>query len=463
MKRNAAITCIAFALALGAGSCSDLKKDLPSPSAGTQIHPEAWMQKASAEFHGTYLKGKSYETKECQPCHGGPLNGGTSRTSCFTCHALYPHTAAWTRPDSASFHGKFLKAMSYNGTECQSCHGTNYQGGTSGESCFSCHTSYPHGAQWMTGGAAASHGLYLRGKGWNDAECTSCHGSNYAGGTSGQSCFACHDAYPHDVRFSSGGHPSYLYGNQYPLDGCKTCHGSAYTGGNAQQSCMSSGCHVEPGGAQRSPEACNTCHGAFGSASAALLNSAPPKSVLGQTAPTVRGVGAHATHLDTTGLGKGVECQECHVVPATLFAAGHVDNMTVSAPHMVTMAGTLGRLVTGDGTLRPAPAFNGTSCSGTYCHGNWKLRKATSTNQFIYNATDSIMVGAIANAPVWTGQSAQAACGTCHGLPPQGHSAAFGACANCHGDVVNASMQIINPAKHMNGKINALTQELPMR
>jgi predicted CxxxxCH...CXXCH cytochrome family protein len=126
------------------------------------------------------------------------------------------------------------------------------------------------------------------------------------------------------------------------------------------------------------------------------------------------------------------------------------------------MNDTLAPLVTGDGTLRPSPAWNGTTCSNTYCHGNWKLRKATSAYQFVYNATDSVMVGA-AYAPAWTGGSAQAACGTCHGLPPQGHTAAFGACVNCHSDVVGASMQIINPAKHMNGKINALTVELPMR
>jgi hypothetical protein len=454
---------IGFALALGAGSCSELKKDLPSPVGGSQIHPEAWMEEAATEFHGTYLKGKGYDTKECQPCHGGPLNGGTSQTSCFQCHALYPHDAAWSSPDSADFHGTFLKAMSYNATECQSCHGTNYLGGSSDVSCLSCHPSYPHNAQWTTGGAASSHGLYLRGKQWNDAECQACHGTNYAGGTSGQSCFTCHDPYPHDVRFTSGGHQNYLYSHQYPLNNCQTCHGPSYTGGNTQVSCMTSLCHVEPGGTPRSPEACNTCHGAFGASSTVLTNAAPPKSVLGETSPTVRGVGAHAPHLSTTGTGKSLKCQECHLVPATLFAPGHIDNMTVSTPHKVTMADTLARLVTGDGTLRPNPAFDGTSCGGTYCHGNWKLRKATSAYAFIYGPTDSVMVGSFANAPVWTGQSAEAACGTCHGLPPQGHATTFGPCANCHTDVVNASMQIIDPTKHINGKINALGQELPMR
>ena len=457
MKQQSAMFFFVLVLALGAGSCSDLKKDLPSPVAGSQIHPEAWMQEASTEFHGTYLKGKAYDTKECQPCHGGPLSGGTSKTSCFRCHALYPHADTWMEQASGNFHGRFLKGMSYNATECQTCHGATYTGGSSQVSCFSCHSSYPHGAQWTAGGAAASHGLYLRGKGWNDAECQSCHGANYAGGTSGASCFGCHDAYPHEVKFTNG-HTGYLYANLYPLDGCKTCHGSTYAGGNAQTSCMTSGCHVEPGGAARSPEACNTCHGAFTALSTVLTNSAPPTSVQGDTARTVRGVGAHAAHFGGF-LGKELKCQECHAVPATLTQAGHINT---ALPAEVVMNDTLARLVTGDGTLHPAPAWNGTTCGNTYCHGTWKLRKATSSYAFVYNAADSVMVGG-AFSPSWTGGSAEAACGTCHGLPPQGHSAAFGACSNCHSDVVNASMEIINPARHMNGKINALTVEIPMR
>jgi hypothetical protein len=459
MKRHHLFSAIVLGLSLAVWSCSELKKDLPSPVSGAAaVHPDGWVQAASMEFHGAYLRAKNYETKECQPCHGGPLSGGTSQASCFRCHALYPHGAAWTQTDASDFHGRFLKAMAYNAQECQSCHGATYTGGTSSVSCYGCHASYPHRAEWNTGGDAGSHGLFLKAKSWNDIECRACHGATYTGGTSGLGCFTCHDAYPHSSRFSAGGHTAYLYANLYPLSGCRTCHGSSYTGGNAGESCMQAGCHVDGTGVPKSPEACNTCHGDFRSPAAALLSSAPPKGVLGETEATSRAVGAHAKHLLTGTVGKTVRCQECHLVPATLLQAGHIND---KLPADVIMNDTLGRLVTGDGTLRPSPSWNGTSCGNTYCHGNWKLRKATSQYQWIYNSTDSVMVGA-AYAPVWTGGSAQAACGTCHGLPPQGHSTAIMACYACHDDV-NEAMQIVDPSRHINGKIDVLTQQIPMR
>ena len=459
MKRPVLCFALALGFSLALWSCSELKKDLPSPVSGEAVvHPEGWNQPSSGEFHGTYLKSKEYETKECQPCHAAPLNGGTAKSSCFKCHALYPHSAAWTQSASADFHGRFLKAMAYNAQECQTCHGAAYDGGTSGVACFTCHSAYPHTAQWNSGGAAGSHGLFLKARSWNDTECRACHGETYTGGTSGVGCFACHDAYPHAARFAAGGHTAYLYANLYPFNGCTTCHGSSYTGGNAGESCMQAGCHVDRTGAAKSPEACNTCHGDFLAPASDFLSAAPPKGVRGETSQTYRGVGAHAKHLLAATFGRVVRCQECHVVPAALAQAGHIDTQL---PAEVVMNDTLARLVTGDGTLRPSPSWDGTSCSNTYCHGNWKLRKATSAYPWIYNSTDSVMLGAV-YTPAWTGGSGQAACGTCHGLPPQGHSTVIMACYACHDDV-NEAMQIVDPSRHINGKIDVLTQQIPMR
>ncbi len=454
MKRPFLFAVIALGLSLALFSCSELKKDLPTPVSGAAaVHPEGWNQESSSDFHGTYLKARNFDTKECQPCHGGPFTGGTSQTSCFRCHSLYPHSATWNQTAAGDFHGRFLKAMSYNATDCQTCHGTDYNGGTSQVACFSCHGTFPHGAVWNTG-----HGQYLKTKNWTDTECQACHGTDYAGGTSSVACFSCHDPYPHSVRFPSGRHTNYLYPNGYPLAVCRTCHGSDYNGGNTGVSCMQPGCHVDQNGTQKSPEACNTCHGVFRAPASDFLSSAPPKGVLGDTAQTYRGVGAHQKHLLTGDLGKPLKCQECHVVPATLNQAGHIDT---KLPAEVAMTDTLAGLVTGDGAVHPSPAWNGTTCTNTYCHGNWMLQKNTSAYPWIYNPTDSVMVGA-AYAPVWTGGSAQAACGTCHGLPPQGHTALLGACVNCHSDVVDANMQIIDQSKHINGKIDVLTVEVPM-
>ena len=315
------------------------------------------------------------------------------------------------------------------------------------------HATFPHVAAWTAG-----HGQYLKGKNWTDTECQSCHGTDYAGGTSGVACFSCHDPYPHAVRFPSGLHTNYLYPNGYPLGICQTCHGADYTGGNAGVSCMQPGCHVDQNGVPKSPEVCNTCHGVFRAPASDFLSAAPPKGVLGDTAQTYRGVGAHQKHLLTGTLGKSLKCQECHRVPSTFSQPGHIDT---KLPAEVAMNDTLSRLVTGDGSVHPSPVWNGTTCANTYCHGNWKLLKSSSQFPGYYNATDTAIVGA-AFSPAWTGGSTEAACGSCHGLPPKGHTGVFNQCA-CHSDVVDASMHIIDPSKHMNGKINVLTVELPMR
>jgi predicted CxxxxCH...CXXCH cytochrome family protein len=122
---------------------------------------------------------------------------------------------------------------------------------------------------------------------------------------------------------------------------------------------------------------------------------------------------------------------------------------------------TLARLTTGDGTFHPNPSYNHATgfCSNSYCHGSWVLPRASSSYAFIF--TDSVMSGNNYQ-PRWNNGTGDAACGTCHGLPPAGHSAAtLSACANCHTGVVNSSGSIIDKTKHINGKINAFNTERP--
>ena len=84
--------------------------------------------------------------------------------------------------------------------------------------------------------------------------------------------------------------------------------------------------------------------------------------------------------------------------------------------------------------------------------------KISSPYQFLF--TDSVMVGA-KYAPMWTGGTSEATCGSCHGLPPVGHTPApLTGCTACHADVVNSSGTIIDKTKHINGKINAFGVEL---
>jgi predicted CxxxxCH...CXXCH cytochrome family protein len=234
---------------------------------------------------------------------------------------------------------------------------------------------------------------------------------------------------------------------------CKSCHGGNYAGGTAQKSCLT--CHTQTNG----PEACNTCHGTFSAPVSNNVLWAPPRAVNGDTATTSRGVGAHQGHLQAT-IGKVLKCQECHTVPSQVYALGHINS---PSPAIVAMNDTLANLVSGSGSLIPHPSYSASQlqCSNTYCHGNWQVQKATApaNRQYIY--TDSLIVGAN-YSPKWTGGVNEAACGSCHGLPPKGHlgygtnDLPLSSCGNsgCHTGVVDATGKILDPTKHINGKID---------
>jgi len=377
--------CVAFLLA----GCSDLNDKLPAAAPAEGIHGAEWTTQSSAGFHGTVLKANGYNSTACAKCHGKYAQGGTSGVACGTCHAGYPHPSGWTTPASTAFHGKALKQANWNVNACAPCHAPTFLGGTSGVSCYTCHPSYPHGAGWMTN-STGFHGLYVAQHNWDMNSCKSCHGNDFAGGQTGESCLTCH------------------------------------TNG---------------------PEACNTCHGG--------VNAAPPKDLSNNTATTARGVGAHQAHL--TGpfklVATGVACAGCHTVPSSTNAPGHLDT---PLPAEVPMASTLARTASSGYVPVPAvssPNASTVTCANTYCHGAWRLRSRPAT-AFAY--TDSIIVGAF-KSPLWT-VSTDGACGSCHGLPPQGHIPfALSACYSCHGDVMDASGNLKNKALHMNGKINMTT------
>ena len=111
----------------------------------------------------------------CVSCHGSVTSaadsGGISGVSCFLasrngqgCHAGGPGTAphpldnTWVADSPAvQPHGNNAKAapgVSSGFAYCQACHGTgtNFAGGSSGRSCYPCHeASAPHPSQWRTG------------------------------------------------------------------------------------------------------------------------------------------------------------------------------------------------------------------------------------------------------------------------------------------------------------------------
>jgi predicted CxxxxCH...CXXCH cytochrome family protein len=226
---------------------------------------------------------------------------------------------------------------------------------------------------------------------------------------------------------SANFHAKYIQSKNFDLTLCQSCHGATFTGGTTGQSCNT--CHSKPGG----PENCTTCHGS--------VNAAPPKDLKDNVSPKVRGVGAHQKHVLGGSLGAPVACNECHTVPATLYAAGHLDATANAEVRFDSVSSNY--------RSNAVYTASNVSCTNTYCHGN--------------------MPGGNVNTTItWTDTSATAvACGTCHGdvtkttlkekaFPKSGHTfaAVTTDCSTCHGDVVNASLAIINPSRHINGKTN---------
>ena len=432
-------------------------------------------------------------------CHGATLGAGGSNTrpvwtrvdgsqaACGTCHGAPPpassgHPAATGGlPGCASCHPDTIRpdgtidvsgGRHMNGVldvialSCSSCHGDATRAsnpaapprGTRGETattaravgahqahledgplrqavaCTECHV-VPTSPGHATGSVDLTFGPLARASGasptWNGSSCSStyCHGGTIVSGGgsnttpvwtsvgSGQTaCGTCHGLPPPAAQ----GHPA-VSGD---VTTCGGCHpGTVRSDGTID---VGGGLHMN-GTVDVTGLTCTSCHG---DAARAQNPAAPPRGTGGETATTARAVGAHQAHLTGGTIRQAVACGECHVVPTS----------TAHSNGVVDLA--FGPLARSDGA---SPTWDGSSCSSTYCHGG------------------TITGGGGSNtAPRWTSVgSGQAACGTCHGLPPpatQGHPAVSGgltACSGCHPDTVTASGTInLAGGKHINGTVD---------
>ncbi len=298
------------------------------------------------------------------------------------------------------------------------------------------------------------HGRLLGATGFNG--CSQCHASDLSGGVTGSACNTtdCHPSIDvHQTGIldpsSTAFHAKYIKGINWELDQCATCHGTDYGGGYSAGGCNTTGCHT----AAEGPEACNTCHG--DPSDQAMI--APPQDLLDNSEGTI-GIGAHTAHLTDAAISDNVACIECHTVPSSLNSPGHLD-ATAGAE---LIFGTLSTTVTNvegtqyydsdRGLFSPAPAYDmatGT-CSGSYCHGNFKNGN-----------TDNVVS--------WTAGSDGAKCGSCHGDPdtgdplPGGSHFQVATCESCHAAVVTRGadgLEFVAPEKHINGKLNVFGTEI---
>jgi len=345
-------------------------------------------------------------------------------------------------PASQEFHGATVKAKGLK--SCEQCHDSNFNGGTANTSCATvdCH---PNVAVHQDGindqNSANFHGLYIATKKIKMADCNQCHGNNYSGGIASPACTQCHTTITvHQNGIidttSANFHGKYVASLKWDMSKCKDCHGTTYAGGVASPSCNK--CHTNTGG----PEACNTCHGNF--TDPTLI--APPVDINRNTDTKLASIGAHSTHLLNVKIGPMVKCSDCHTVPTSLYSPGHIDN---NGRAEVILNTKYSDYQLSNGTYD----LSTNKCSNTYCHGNFSFPKATSQWSFAYTA--DYMEGANYQ-PIWNKvDRTQAACGTCHGLPPKGHmDSDLKGCATCHQGIVDDHGKIIDKVKHMDGKIN---------
>jgi len=345
--RTLAVGCALLALVVA--GCS---KKNGTPFDADSGHPADFFAK-----HGTYYQADS---GSCQECHGGDLLGGISAVSCSTssfgnqsCHAGGPgaaagHGAGWSAASSHGATAKKAPGAASGFAYCKGCHGTDFKGGSSGQSCFPCHGwNAPHAKSGWSGGGS-KHQSTNTG---NASVCAQCH--QKAAGTPG--CYnstLCHGA-------KNSGHPSgWSAGNQHGATAkaapggssgfsyCESCHGSGLSGGSANQSCLvNSGCHgwsaphansgwAGGGSSHRTTDmgnasVCAQCHqkaaGTPGCFNSTLCHGSSGGHPAGWSAGSQHGATAEAApgaasgmaycsgcHGNTFGGGTGPSCLTCH-------------------------------------------------------------------------------------------------------------------------------------------------------
>jgi predicted CxxxxCH...CXXCH cytochrome family protein len=219
-------------------------------------------------------------------------------------------------------------------------------------------------------------------------------------------CTSCHGAPP------PAPHPQ--------MTTCSMCHADVV--GPDNHTIVDRNLHVDGTVEVSFDTSCNACHGG--------VNFAPPKDLLGNTTKTASGVGAHQTHVLGTERSRAVPCGECHVVPDDVFDPGHFDT---DRPAELTFSGVA--LANG-----ASPTYENGSCAQTSCHGA------------VF--PDGNPSGGSNTTPTWTiVNGTEAACGSCHSLPPPPPHPGPYPCDNCHGDIAHDGITFTHPELHVDGRV----------
>ena len=423
-------------------------------------HPKGWGTPTDRDqFHGAAMRDAGYNYVECAQCHGGDQRGGKSGVACTDCHkgpsgakacntchgdATSPAPpkaldgSKWTKSMGVGAHRTHLaQTPTHPDFECKKCHVDVRELEQEGH--------YRRDGGFFMGPAAVPFSSDLADGGalWDRATATC-------------SNVACHAPNPSDTAAKLK-NPKWttVTGAPLPCDSCHgqppsthadnrcgVCHGKAYADGGVDSSMHFNG-KVDVLGLDGR---CDTCHA--GPASASFFDTSKRGLDAG-----VQTVGAHDAHLKASRLRGPMECADCHVVPNTLKAAGHIDS---AGPAEVFPTTLVFKGVAYADNAQPSYSATSATCGGGYCHG---------ASAIMQGEADAGLL----RAPSWTGGPEQAGCGTaCHSLPPKdgkfGHAPTgplTPACHECHGGTVAVDGGILfstlpdggRTSKHIDGKI----------
>jgi predicted CxxxxCH...CXXCH cytochrome family protein len=374
---------VAAGIAVAAGCAAE--RDGRDAGTASGIHAPGILDPDSPDFHGRLLERLDWSFSLCGSCHGADLGGGAAPscttchadgpTSCTTCHALPPDSGA-----HAAHAGGGPMARRW---DCGECHRVPARWDDDGHILSGGRTDPAPAEVVMAGLAAATPQPAARaGPPVYDPDTGTCrnvlcHGDALAGGGAAVT----------EPRWTATGQGQAA---------CGSCHGAPpadHGGGSGPGAYACAVCHpasaphIDGAIAVGRQPGCGGCHGGD--------SGAPPPDLSGETSTEAVTVGAHQSHLAAThGLRGPLACGDCHLVPAAVDSPGHLDS---PAPAEVL----------------PALGWDrgAATCSTAWCHG--------------------------ASAPRWTRVDVgEAACGTCHGIPPadgvHDPSLPLSACAGCH-------------------------------
>jgi predicted CxxxxCH...CXXCH cytochrome family protein len=418
---------------------------------------------------------------DCGACHGAPPAGGASGTAgsharhdayypgAANCQKCHPGYAGFSHATSA---GRPLRVQGYlrnplNALEAGATYtgtGANYLPSKSGVQVFgTCTNLYCHSSGQNTTNGSGT-GVTYKTALWGSAPlaCAGCHVDEATDATGTGShkvhtistggnydCVRCHLGYTRTTitaathvnglielgaagfTYSQGGGATHPAANSFGTCSATNCHGQGAPTWGATSAAPVKGFPY-------SATQCAKCHGS--AATNPFYSTAIPKVTLNTDAK----VGAHTDHLfGTRNISSAIACPECHTVPATVAAAGH-------------MNGTA--LVAYNGPLAKANTTNATSCATTWCHGgNTTLIPQNSPARTTpawgtrFPTTSTLGTGG-------TGTSGSGYCAQCHGYPPRNATHAgktASSCTGCHPHINADGLTFNDKTKHVNGIIEA--------